>query len=135
MIGNITYPVCHLLYEEYPRDPRVRRYVNALNEQGKYSVIICSRKMNDKYFEELNGNLIYRIPVSKKRASFFITFFEYIALTFVSCILLVYLGIKFRFKIIHVHTLPDFLVFAAFWNRVFGAKIILDLHEIFPELF
>ena len=66
------YRVCHLLYEEYPRDPRVRRYVNALNESGIYCIIICSKKKNDPYLEELNGNLIYRIPVSKKRGSFFV---------------------------------------------------------------
>jgi len=135
MSKDIKYPVCHLLYEEFPRDPRVRRYVNALNEEGKSCVIVCSKKKNGKYFEEQNGNLIYRIPVSKKRTSFFITLIEYLAFTSISCFLLTYLGIKYRFKIIHVHTLPDFLVFAAFWNRIFGAKVILDLHEIFPELY
>lgn len=136
MSKELKYPVCHLLYEEYPRDPRVRRYVNALNETGRNTVIICSKKKNDKYFEELGGlNRVYRIPVSKKRASFFITLIEYIAFTSISSVLLTYLGIKYRFKIIHVHTLPDFLVFAAFWNRIFGAKVILDLHEIFPELY
>jgi len=58
------YRICHLLYEEYPRDPRVRRYVNAVNETGINCIIICSRKKNEKYFEELNNNRIYRIPVS-----------------------------------------------------------------------
>jgi len=135
MIGEKKYPVCHLLYEEFPRDPRVRRYVNALNEKGRGAVIICSRKKNEKYFEESGLNRIYRVPVSKKRASFFVTLIEYTAFTYIAAVLLFYMGIKYRFKIIHVHTLPDFLVFAAFWNKIFGAKIILDLHEIFPELY
>lgn len=135
MSKKYKYPVCHLLYEEYPRDPRVRRYVNALNETGRNTIIICSKKKNEKYFEELNGNRVYRVPVSKKRASFFITLVEYLAFTSISSVLLTYLGLKYRFKIIHVHTLPDFLVFAAFWNRIFGTKVILDLHEIFPELY
>ena len=129
------YSICHVVYEEYPRDPRVRRYVNALKDTGVNSIIICSRKKKDKYFEELNGSRIYRIPVSKKRASFFITLIEYLVFTQISCIMLVYLGIKYGFRIIHVHTLPDFLVFSALWNKIFGAKIILDMHEIFPELY
>ncbi|HEY3251860.1 MAG TPA: glycosyltransferase [Ignavibacteria bacterium] len=129
------YTVCHLLYEEFPRDPRVRRYVNALNSEGIYCVIICSKKPYEKYFEEWNANRIYRIPISKKRASFFVTLIEYLAFMEISGTLLFYLGIKHRFKIIHIHTLPDFLVFAAFWNKIFGSKIILDLHEIFPELY
>ena len=129
------YLVCHLLYEEFPRDPRVRRYVNALNEQNIFCIIVCSKKKNDSYFENWNGNFIYRIPISKKRCSFFITFLEYSFFTWIASYLLVYLGIKYRFKIIHVHTLPDFLIFAAFWNKLVGTKLILDLHEIFPELY
>jgi len=129
------YGICHLLYEEYPRDPRVRRYVNAVNETGINCIIICSRKKNEKYFEELNNNRIYRIPVSKKRGAFFITLLEYITFTSISSTLLIYLSVKYRFKVIHAHSLPDFLVFSALWNKIFGTKIILDLHEIFPELY
>lgn len=124
-----------MLYEEFPRDPRVRRYVNALNESGIYCIIICSKKKRDSYFENHNGNLVYRIPVSKKRSSFFLTLLEYLLFTWISSILLIYLGIKYRFKIIHSHTLPDFLIFAAIWNKLFGTRLILDLHEIFPELY
>ncbi len=63
-------------------------------------------------FEQWNGNSVYRIPIAKFRKSFLLTFFEYIAFTFLSVFLITYLGIKYRFKIIHVHTLPDSLIFA-----------------------
>jgi len=129
------YPVCHLFYEEYPRDPRVRRYVNALNSTGRNCIIVCSKKKNEKYFENIGGNLVYRIPVSKKRGSFFLTLLEYLLFAWISSFMLLYLQLRYRFKIVHVHTLPDFLIFAALWNKVFGAKLILDLHEIFPELY
>lgn len=127
--------VCHLLYEEFPRDPRVRRYVNALNETGIYCIIVCSKKPDEKYIEEWNNNLVYRIPVSKKRQNFIITFLEYSLFTFFASFLLLCLGIKYRFKIIQVHTLPDFLIFAGLWNKIFGCKLVLDLHELFPEIF
>ncbi|MGH2575955.1 MAG: glycosyltransferase [Ignavibacteria bacterium] len=129
------YKICHLLYEEFPRDPRARRYVNALNETGILSIVICSKKKKDKYFEIWKGNLVYRIPVAKHRQSFFLTSLEYISFSFVSTFMLAYLGIRYRFKIIQVHTLPDFLIFAAMLNKLLGAKLILDLHEVFPELF
>jgi glycosyltransferase involved in cell wall biosynthesis len=129
------FNVCHLLYEEYPRDPRVRRYVNALNDEGMGCVIICSKRKRDSFYEELGPNRIYRIPVSKRRGSFFTTLVEYLLFSWISSMLLVYLGLKYRFSIIHIHTLPDFLIFAAIWNKLFGAKLILDLHEIFPELY
>lgn len=134
-MSKTLYPVCHLLYEEYPRDPRVRRYVNALNSTGRNCIIVCSKKKNEKYFENIGGNLVYRIPVSKKRGSFFLTLLEYLLFAWISSYMLLYLQLRYRFKIIHVHTLPDFLIFAALWNKIFGAKLILDLHEIFPELY
>lgn len=36
-------------------------------------------------------------------------------------------------RVIHVHTLPDFLVAGVGPARRRGARVILDLHEIFPE--
>jgi glycosyltransferase involved in cell wall biosynthesis len=35
--------------------------------------------------------------------------------------------------VVHVHTLPDFLIAAALPARRQGARLLLDLHEIFPE--
>jgi glycosyltransferase involved in cell wall biosynthesis len=113
----------------------VRRYVNALNEQGLRCVIVCSKKKHEPYFGVWNGNRVYRIPVYKKRHSFILTFIEYWLFASVASVLLFYLGIKYRFRIIQVHTLPDYLVFAAWFNKLLGSKIILDLHEIFSELF
>jgi glycosyltransferase involved in cell wall biosynthesis len=36
-------------------------------------------------------------------------------------------------RLVHVHTLPDVLVWAAHPAQRRGARVILDLHEIFPE--
>ncbi len=134
-MGKPRFTVCHLFYEEYPRDPRVRRYVNVLNNNGVRCIIICSKKPNEPYFENINGNLVYRLPVYKKRGSFFLTLIEYLLFTWMSSFLLFYLQFKHRFKLIHVHTLPDFLIFAAIMNKILGAKLVLDLHEVFPELY
>jgi glycosyltransferase involved in cell wall biosynthesis len=49
--------------------------------------------------------------------------------------LLLRLTAKQRFHIIHVHTLPDLMVFVAFVPRLFGARVVLDLHELSPELY
>ena len=36
---------------------------------------------------------------------------------------------------IHANNIPDFLVFAAVIPKLFGAKVILDIHDPIPELF
>src|SRR6266540_1243539 len=40
-----------------------------------------------------------------------------------------------RFALVQVHSLPDFLVFAALPLRMVGIPVILDLHEAMPEFF
>jgi glycosyltransferase involved in cell wall biosynthesis len=39
------------------------------------------------------------------------------------------------YQLIHVHNVPDFLVFAPLLPKLAGAKIILDIHDILPELY
>lgn len=39
------------------------------------------------------------------------------------------------YDIIHVHSIPDFEVFAALVPKLLGAKLILDIHDIMPELY
>jgi glycosyltransferase involved in cell wall biosynthesis len=40
-----------------------------------------------------------------------------------------------RFALVQVHSLPDFLVFAALPLRLVGVPVLLDLHEAMPEFF
>jgi glycosyltransferase involved in cell wall biosynthesis len=40
-----------------------------------------------------------------------------------------------RYDLVQVHSLPDFLVFAALPLRVLGVPVVLDLHEAMPEFF
>ncbi|MBI5584181.1 MAG: glycosyltransferase family 4 protein [Deltaproteobacteria bacterium] len=39
------------------------------------------------------------------------------------------------YDLIHVHSVPDFEVFAAWFPKLKGAKIILDIHDIVPEFY
>src|SRR5207247_8680052 len=45
------------------------------------------------------------------------------------------LHVKRRYDVVQVHTMPDFLVFAALIPKLLGAKIILDVHDLMPELY
>ena len=40
-----------------------------------------------------------------------------------------------RYQLVHVHSVPDFLVFAAWFPRLTGAKVILDIHDLLPEFY
>jgi glycosyltransferase involved in cell wall biosynthesis len=40
-----------------------------------------------------------------------------------------------KYGLIHVHSVPDFLVFSALIPRLSGARVILDIHDILPEFY
>jgi glycosyltransferase involved in cell wall biosynthesis len=43
--------------------------------------------------------------------------------------------LKESYDLIHVHSIPDFEVFAALIPKLLGAKVILDVHDIVPEFY
>jgi glycosyltransferase involved in cell wall biosynthesis len=40
-----------------------------------------------------------------------------------------------RYDLLHIHSIPDFVVFTGLLPKLMGAKIILDIHDILPELY
>ena len=58
-----------------------------------------------------------------------------IAFLFNSLIFMTSRHLKNRYDLIHVHSVPDFEVFATIFPNLQGAKIILDIHDIVPEFY
>src|SRR5205823_11307670 len=44
------------------------------------------------------------------------------------------LQLRRRYDVVHVHNIPDFLVFAALMPKLLGAKVILHIQDTSPEL-
>jgi glycosyltransferase involved in cell wall biosynthesis len=127
--------ICMVCQSYYLRDPRVRREAEALADDGFAVDIITLRDKGELKKEEVNGVNIYRIPLLRKRRGIIRYLFEYFWFFFLASTFLAYLFIKKRYKLIQIHTMPDFLVFCALIPKMFKAKIILDVHEPMPELF
>jgi glycosyltransferase involved in cell wall biosynthesis len=45
------------------------------------------------------------------------------------------LHIQNHYKLVHVHNMPDFLIFAAILPKIMGTPLILDIHDPMPEVF
>lgn len=120
----------------YPDDPRLKKQVLALLEQGYIVEILCLKKKGQKFIENENDLLtIIRIPLKHKRSNILWYYIEYslVFLIFFSIISARFLFIKYNYIV--VHTLPDFLTFTTILPKIFGTKIITDFHEPTPELF
>jgi glycosyltransferase involved in cell wall biosynthesis len=125
--------ICHITFSEYPNDQRIRRYVNALIENGFRVAVICIRdekNREDEYGEKI---IIKRLKVNKKRGTYTSRVIEYAVFFAKSIFFSTKFYFKYKINVFHIHTFPDFAVFVPIIPKIFGAKIILDMHELTPE--
>jgi glycosyltransferase involved in cell wall biosynthesis len=61
--------------------------------------------------------------------------FRVLRFFFISAFFLARKQFSRKYDVIHVHSVPDFLVFAAAVPKILGARIILDIHDILPEFY
>lgn len=128
--------VCMVTYSFYEGDTRVIQYATALAARGDQVDVLALRKEGDARFEVLQGVNVYRIQERKvNEASQFAYLFRILRFLFASALLLTRNQFSKRYDVIHVHSVPDFLVFAALVPKLLGARIILDIHDILPEFY
>jgi len=123
-----------LLFSHYPADPRPRRAAEALAAQGASIDFICLRD-NDEPANETYGNInVTRVRLKRRRGGKLGYIGQYTAFVLASFFHLSWRSLTRRYDLVHVHNMPDVLVFAAIVPKLLGAKIILDLHDPMPEL-
>jgi glycosyltransferase involved in cell wall biosynthesis len=124
-----------LLFSHYPGDPRPRRAAEALAAQDVKVEVICLRDGDGESAHETYGNInVTRVPVKRHRGGKLGYVGQYAAFGLASFFYLASRSLTRRYDLIHVHNMPDVLVFAAIAPKLLGAKIILDLHDPMPEL-
>jgi glycosyltransferase involved in cell wall biosynthesis len=127
--------VAAVVYSSYPADPRPRRAAEALIQEGASVDVIClmetPEEARDEYF---NGVHITRIPLRRRRGGKVSYIFQYGLFILFAGAIMAARTFKRRYDLVHVHNMPDVLVFSALIPKLFGAKIILDLHDPMPEL-
>jgi len=127
--------VCMIVQHFYPADVRVRKEAAALVSRGHRVSVIALGDLGEKNQEVVDGVEVYRIFLSKKRAGPTRYIVEYIVFFLYCFYKLNILELKQKFDVVHINTLPDFLVFAAIIQKMKKEKIVLDMHEIMPEFF
>jgi glycosyltransferase involved in cell wall biosynthesis len=124
-----------LLYSHYPSDPRPRRAAQAMIEAGMDVDLLClAGNKTDSIHETVAGVRVQRVTLKHRRDSKWVYFWQYGKFFALSAWYLLKMGFRHRYDVVHVHNMPDFLVFAALIPKLRGARIILDLHDPMPEL-
>lgn len=136
-LRNTRKKVCMVAYTAYEADNRVRRYAETLAKRGdQVDVIAISGTDFNGQQNDINGVTVYRVQHREQNERSKWTYaWRLLRFLFKSSSTLTKLHKRNRYDVIHVHNMPDFLVFAAWYPKLTGAKIILDIHDVVPELF
>ena len=124
-----------MLFSHYPADPRPRRAAEALAAQGANIDLICLRDGDGEPAHETYGNInVRRVRLKRHRGGKLGYVAQYAAFVLASFFYLGRRSLTRHYDLVHVHNMPDILVFSAIVPKLLGAKIILDLHDPMPEL-
>lgn len=120
----------------YPYDPRVRREAEVLEKAGYFVDVLCLPFKGDQRIEKFGNVTAYRIfehPQNQEK----IVSYIYITLRFFFKVafLLNKLSSVNKYDVIQIHNMPEFHVFSAFFQKIKGTPIVLDIHDLTPELF
>lgn len=128
--------IAAVAYTHYESDPRVRREAEALAQRGDDVTVWALREEGMPAVAMEHGVRVVRIQMPRYRggraAAYVGSYLRFMAE--VSARLVAAHATK-RFDLVHVHTMPDFMVFAGAIPRLFGARVVLDMHDLMPDLY
>jgi glycosyltransferase involved in cell wall biosynthesis len=124
-----------VVFSSYPFDSRVRREAETLYEAGMEVDVICVQMNGQAKKELVNGITVNRVNVNRSRTNKFSYLKEYALFIFTAFFKLTLHHLKRKYQTVHIHNMPDILVISALIPKLFGAKIVLDIHDIMPEFY
>ena len=129
--------ICMLAYAFYESDTRIMQYATALAKRGDVvDVVALRREYHDPEFEVLNAVNVYRIQSRTVNEKGLLAYVNRIFRFLMRATL--FLRRKHRehaYDVVHVHNVPDFLVFGAIFPKWRGVPVILDIHDLLPEFY
>jgi glycosyltransferase involved in cell wall biosynthesis len=126
--------VAMVMYSSYPEDPRPRRAIDALRSVGMTVDLICLDQGNSHKRETADDLSVLRVPMKHRRGGKLTYLLQYGSFILISSLVFAWRSLTRRYDLVYVHNMPDILVVSALVPKIFGAKVILDLHDPMPEL-
>jgi glycosyltransferase involved in cell wall biosynthesis len=125
-----------LVHAYYAEDARVRREAEALVSRGWKVDVFGLRREGESKVGDIAGVRSHRLPVGRHQGAGIGTYLrEYLEFFVLAGAAVTRAHRRTRYDVVQVHTIPDFLAFAALPLRLTGVPLVLDLHEAMPEFF
>jgi glycosyltransferase involved in cell wall biosynthesis/peptidoglycan/xylan/chitin deacetylase (PgdA/CDA1 family) len=130
--------VCMIVYSDYEKDNRVMRYAEELARRGDSVEVLALRgNRAPGRSKTICGVQVFGIQSRAHKDERTRSSYLWPLLKFSSQVwaLVTWRHLRRPYDLVHVHNMPDFLVFTAWFPRLTGAKVILDIHDIVPEFY
>ena len=127
-----------LAYSEYESDARIIRYAQTLAQSGHQVDVVAYGERNSALGKkDVDGVKLYKIQRRLERSdtgpvSHLLPLLKFFVL---SGVLITRKHLRKPYDLIHVHNIPEWLVFAVWLPKLLGARVLLDIHDLVPELF
>jgi len=122
--------VCMLAYAHYINDARIKCYVRTLEDNGHQVDVIVLRSAGESKTEALRTGTISRIMNKYQGESTLMYSWSYLAFFLKALFLLAGRSFSTRYDVVHIHNMPNILVYAAIVPKILGARLILDVHDL-----
>lgn len=126
--------VCMLTYSVYERDIRVRRYAEYLAADGSCMDVISMSSEGAEASVSAENVRVYRVPMTRTRHEGVRLVLVWIVSALMMFFYLTVLDIRRRYDVVHIHNMPDFLVFCALFPALRGCPVLLNVHDPVPEV-
>ncbi len=129
--------ICMIAYTRYDADARVMRQAEALASRGDHVDVIALRSPREQEVaQSFSGVTVYRVQRRKDeeigRTAYVL---QVTGFMLRAAWWLIRRHRKIHYDLIYVHSVPDFLVFAATFQKLTGSRVVLDIHDLLPEFY
>lgn len=125
-----------IAYTNYSVDGRVRFEAESLAQWGYEVTFLVAQEGAEAHTYSQHGVMVRELPVrsygGRSHVQYLIAYFAFLLLAFLMC---TRLFVTSRMSVVHVHNMPDVLIFAGLIPRLFGCTLILDVHDTVPETY
>ena len=128
--------IAMIAYSFYEMDNRILRYASALAKRGDHIDVFALRREGQPAEEVTEGVHVNRLQArtlnEKNQLSFVWRICQFLLRALIQ---VAKHESRAHYDLLHVHSVPDFLVFSGLFPKLRGTPVILDIHDILPELY
>jgi glycosyltransferase involved in cell wall biosynthesis len=128
--------ICMVAYTNYLSDARPRREAEALTRRGDQVDFIALGEKDRPAVETVQGVRVFRVKQLRYRGGGGLSYgLAYLRFLVAATCKLLALFRKERYDFVYVHSMPDLIVLVGLIPKLFGARIVLNIHDMMPELY